>query len=80
MYQDEDILAESDFGNDLSEKRKAFYKQFDETFKLKEKGFDEKMQEFARTTFSNLVGGIAYFYGSSLVQSKHNPVCTHFLK
>lgn len=55
-------------------KREAFYKRFDTTFKLKEKGFNESMQEFARTAFSNLVGGISYFYGSSLVQSKHNPV------
>lgn len=78
--QDKDVLGGSEFDNDLSEKRKAFYKQFDNTFKLREKGFDEKMQEFARTTFSNLVGGIAYFYGSSLVQSKHNPTPVPYWK
>ncbi|KAK3911299.1 Mannosyl-oligosaccharide glucosidase [Frankliniella fusca] len=65
---------------DLNTKRKAFHQKFDLTFKLKEKGFDESMQEFAKAAFSNMIGGVAYFYGSSLVQSIHNPTPVPYWK
>ncbi|KAF9933513.1 Processing alpha glucosidase I [Mortierella alpina] len=45
----------------------AFDKRFEETFYLKKHGYTESMVDFAKATMSNLVGGIGYFYGSSIV-------------
>lgn len=67
-------MQQNEYDKNLNLRRKSFHSQFDATFKLKEKGYNESMIDFAKTAFSNLIGGIGYFYGSSLVQSKHNPV------
>ena len=49
-----------------------FNERFEKVFHLKEKKFSQHEIEFAKSTFSNLIGGIGYFYGSSLVKSKYS--------
>ncbi|KAG0053545.1 Processing alpha glucosidase I [Gryganskiella cystojenkinii] len=51
----------------LSKSIAAFDKRFEETFHLKEYGYSDSMVDFAKATMSNLIGGIGYFYGSSIV-------------
>uniref|UniRef100_A0A1B6DLQ2 Mannosyl-oligosaccharide glucosidase n=1 Tax=Clastoptera arizonana TaxID=38151 RepID=A0A1B6DLQ2_9HEMI len=60
----------------LQDKVNDFNDKFENVFKLKSKNFDEKEILFAQAAFSNLIGGIGYFYGSSRVRSEHtqNPV------
>ncbi|KAF8970494.1 Processing alpha glucosidase I [Entomortierella lignicola] len=45
----------------------SFDERFENTFHLKKQGYSEPMVNFAKATMSNLVGGIGYFYGSSIV-------------
>ncbi|XP_041477006.1 mannosyl-oligosaccharide glucosidase-like [Lytechinus variegatus] len=49
-----------------------FNQRFEEKFGLIEKGYAPDEVAFAKATMSNMIGGIGYFYGSSVVQSKHN--------
>ena len=49
--------------------KEDFDKKFEDKFNLKSKGFDEEHISFAKSTFSNLIGGIGYFYGKSIVTS-----------
>ena len=51
----------------ISEKSSAFDDRFERVFQLKKLGFSEDKQEFGRKAMSNLIGGIAYFYGDSIV-------------
>ncbi|KAI7821737.1 glycoside hydrolase [Gamsiella multidivaricata] len=45
----------------------AFDERFEKTLQLKRHGFNDSMVEFAKATFSNLIGGIGYFYGTSII-------------
>ncbi|KAK5829595.1 glycoside hydrolase [Linnemannia elongata] len=51
----------------ISKAEDAFDKRFEETFHLKQHGYSDSMVKFAKATMSNLVGGIGYFHGSSIV-------------
>ncbi|GES73190.1 glycoside hydrolase family 63 protein [Rhizophagus clarus] len=51
----------------LKSKSQEFDQRFEKTFGLREKGFDDGQIYFAQTIMSNLIGGIGYFYGSSIV-------------
>ena len=54
----------------LSQKQAYFNKKFEETFGLQEKYGDQSQKiKFAQAAMSNMIGGIGYFYGHSLVQS-----------
>ncbi|KAG8041178.1 hypothetical protein G9C98_002166 [Cotesia typhae] len=64
-------LTGKNFDLALLEQRKRFNDKFEKIFKLTEKGFKEDVIEFAKYGFSNLIGSIGYFYGSSQVQSVH---------
>lgn len=55
----------------LKIKENEFKQRFEDTFHLKEKGYDANDIRFAEAALSNMVGGIGYFYGSSRVQSVH---------
>ncbi|KAG0265379.1 Processing alpha glucosidase I [Actinomortierella ambigua] len=46
---------------------KDFDDRFERVFGLQAKGYNAKEVAFAKATMSNLVGGIGYFYGSSIV-------------
>ncbi|XP_061439744.1 mannosyl-oligosaccharide glucosidase [Rhineura floridana] len=49
----------------------AFERRFEATFQLARKGYSLQEQHFARALLSNMLGGMGYFYGHSLVQSPH---------
>ncbi|KAG0341939.1 Processing alpha glucosidase I [Podila humilis] len=51
----------------LAAAESAFDAKFESTFQLKKQGVSESMANFAKATFSNLIGGMGYFYGSSIV-------------
>ncbi|CAB4480583.1 glycoside hydrolase [Rhizophagus irregularis] len=51
----------------LKSKSQEFDQRFEKTFGLREKGFNDSQIYFAQTIMSNLIGGIGYFYGSSIV-------------
>ncbi|XP_074848235.1 mannosyl-oligosaccharide glucosidase isoform X2 [Carettochelys insculpta] len=50
----------------------AFEQRFEETFALGRKGFPLQQQRFAQAALSNMLGGMGYFHGHSLVQSAHS--------
>ncbi|KAK2817119.1 hypothetical protein Q5P01_025310 [Channa striata] len=55
------------------EKRKAeFNLKFEKTFGLQSKGFSQTYIKFAKAALSNMLGGMGYFYGQSVVQSVYN--------
>ncbi|KAJ3411945.1 Processing alpha glucosidase I [Chytridiales sp. JEL 0842] len=44
-----------------------FSDKFEAVFRLKEKGFDKKQIKFAKMLLSNMLGGLGYFHGTSIV-------------
>ncbi|KAM9236603.1 mannosyl-oligosaccharide glucosidase [Leptosomus discolor] len=46
----------------------AFERRFEETFGLGRKGFPPPQRRFAQAALSDLLGGVGYFHGRSLVQ------------
>ena len=48
-----------------------FDEKFEAKFKLEEKGFSKDHIGFAKALLSNMIGGIGYFHGSSLVKSEY---------
>ncbi|XP_014255518.1 mannosyl-oligosaccharide glucosidase GCS1 [Cimex lectularius] len=59
------------FQTALKNKLHEFDTKFEDTFKLKSKNFSDNHIAFAKAVFSNLIGGIGYFYGASRVRSDH---------
>lgn len=55
----------------LAQKIQEFDSRFESTFHLRDKGFNAAALDFARLAFSNMLGSVGYFYGSSRVQSKY---------
>eukprot|EP01121_Diplochlamys_sp_Union-15-3_P015166 TRINITY_DN4956_c0_g1_i1.p1 TRINITY_DN4956_c0_g1~~TRINITY_DN4956_c0_g1_i1.p1 ORF type:complete len:828 (+),score=129.84 TRINITY_DN4956_c0_g1_i1:98-2581(+) len=55
----------------ISQKSQLFESRFNEVFLLKQKGFTTEYQKFAMSTFSNLIGGIGYFYGHYRIHRHH---------
>lgn len=49
-----------------------FEEKFENIFKLQQKNFSVAHIKAAKAALSNMIGGIGYFYGSSLVQSRYN--------
>jgi mannosyl-oligosaccharide glucosidase len=54
----------------LETREKNFDLRFENTFHLKDKGFSDSEVDFAKAAFSNLIGGMAYFYGQSKVTAR----------
>lgn len=65
-------LAENVFDTELNIFRQAFNEKFDSIFKLQEKNYSKSEIAFSKAALSNLIGGIGYFYGFSIVQSEFN--------
>ncbi|CAG8443656.1 9694_t:CDS:10 [Ambispora gerdemannii] len=59
------------FTSGLESSIQEFDQRFEKTFGLSEKGFTEKEIDFAKMALSNLIGGIGYFYGSSIVDRSY---------
>ncbi|CAM1154322.1 MOGS (predicted) [Pycnogonum litorale] len=66
-------LAGKELENNVERHRKDFDERFEKTFELAAKGFNESGITFAKAALSNMLGGIGYFYGKSIVQSADNP-------
>ncbi|ORX53928.1 glycoside hydrolase [Hesseltinella vesiculosa] len=67
-------LTSETLGEWLSVKEKDFDARFDATFGLKEKGFSQEQVQFGQSLLSNLVGGLGYFHGASVVDRSHPPM------
>ncbi|CAB3367365.1 Hypothetical predicted protein [Cloeon dipterum] len=65
------FLASQEFDIELGRHSENFQRKFEDKFQLRAKGYKQEDVVDARATFSNLLGGIGYFYGSSLVMSKY---------
>lgn len=66
-------LGES-LGANLIKKENEFNVRFEKTFHLKKKGFSNSEVEFAQYLLSNMLGGIGYFHGSSVIDRSHSPM------
>ncbi|KAI0566708.1 alpha-glucosidase [Gracilaria domingensis] len=53
----------------LERSRQAFDDKFERVFQLKAKGVSEEEQVFASAALANILGGIGFFYGSSVVNN-----------
>lgn len=63
---------ENQFQQNLNFYKQKFTHKFNSIFNLEAKGFTPSEVAFAKSTMSNLIGGIGYFYGASKVQSEYN--------
>ncbi|KAL0085821.1 glycoside hydrolase [Phycomyces blakesleeanus] len=59
---------------ELAQREKTFDARFQEKFRLHEKGFSDEHVGFAQYLLSNMLGGIGYFHGSSVVDRSHHPL------
>lgn len=64
-------LSRLSFTNLLSNLKMKFDQKFESRFPLKKLAYDEEHISFAKAAFSNMIGGIGYFHGNSLVQSEY---------
>jgi mannosyl-oligosaccharide glucosidase len=63
------------FNEELTRLQKQFDERFENIFQLKTKqNMDGKKIQFAKSTLSNLIGGISYFTGKSLVAKPHQKI------
>ncbi|KAI9471930.1 MAG: glycoside hydrolase [Benjaminiella poitrasii] len=70
---DHPITSES-LSTEIVEKEKKFNTRFEQIFRLKKKGFSNGEVGFAQYLLSNLLGGIGYFHGSSVIDRSHPPM------
>ncbi|XP_071948524.1 mannosyl-oligosaccharide glucosidase-like [Antedon mediterranea] len=56
---------------ELAKYKTKFDGDFEQKFGLVKKGYSAKQIKIAKAILSNLIGGIGYFYGSSIVKSKY---------
>jgi len=66
---DDPPLTGAAYSTELEMQEWRFNDRFEKVFGLKERGFDEEAVNFAQSAMSNMIGGIGYFYGQSLVNS-----------
>lgn len=64
-------LTSKDLTERISSVTTIFSKRFTEVFKPKAPFTDKKYEEFSKSMFSNLVGGIGYFYGNTRVDRSY---------
>ncbi|XP_053712097.1 mannosyl-oligosaccharide glucosidase [Synchiropus splendidus] len=57
---------------ELEQRKAEFDEKFKKTFGLEEKGFKASQVRFAKAALSNMLGGMGYFYGQSVVKSVYN--------
>ncbi|KAL5469057.1 hypothetical protein EMCRGX_G030249 [Ephydatia muelleri] len=69
MFSSTLSISRDKFTTVINEREMAFDARFEKTFGLVAKGFSESEISFAKAAFSNLIGGISYFYGQSKVIS-----------
>ena len=62
-------LKDDVFDAALAEATRRFDDKFEKTFQLNTKKFSKKAIQMAQSTLSNLIGGIGFFNGNSIVKS-----------
>ncbi|ESO96854.1 hypothetical protein LOTGIDRAFT_214385 [Lottia gigantea] len=67
-----ETLSGESYDETLSQHLVEFDNKFSDLFQHRQNGYNNSMVDFAKFAMSNMIGGIGYFYGSSLVQSKYN--------
>jgi len=67
-----DITSE-DLTEEIKKTAQSFEQRFRDVFKLRAPFDQPKYQKFAKSMFSNLFGGIGYFYGDSVVDRSYAP-------
>ncbi|KAG9259869.1 mannosyl-oligosaccharide glucosidase [Astyanax mexicanus] len=65
-------LVGSVLTEELEKRKVAFDEKFETTFGLQTKGFAPSQVKFSKAALSNMVGGMGYFFGQSVVQSVYN--------
>ncbi|KAF7217952.1 mannosyl-oligosaccharide glucosidase [Nothobranchius furzeri] len=65
-------LVSSVMTQELERRKAEFNTKFEKTFRLESNGFSQAQIKFAKAALSNMLGGMGYFYGQSVVQSVHN--------
>jgi mannosyl-oligosaccharide glucosidase len=66
-------LTSDDIAREVEQTTEAFGQRFSSVFPLKAPFNAEKYKKFGRSMFSNLIGGIGYFYGQSVVDRSYAP-------
>ncbi|PKS10672.1 hypothetical protein jhhlp_002428 [Lomentospora prolificans] len=66
-------LTDADLTAQIKANSEAFNDKFSQIFELRAPFKDDKYKSFAKTMFSNLVGGIGYFNGYHLVDRSYAP-------
>ncbi|KAK5654811.1 hypothetical protein OQA88_6847 [Cercophora sp. LCS_1] len=66
-------LTPTDLTREIKEATESFGERFSSVFSLKAPFTAEKYKKFGRSMFSNLIGGIGYFYGQSVVDRSYAP-------
>ena len=72
-FERKDSLSKSVFDSELSRHVKNFEKDFFQNFNFGSK-WSEEHKKFGMAALSNMLGGMAYFHGHSLVQNGEEPV------
>ncbi|RUS86055.1 hypothetical protein EGW08_006209 [Elysia chlorotica] len=65
-------LSKDSFSALIGSKEKEFDAKFEKVFQLEQRNYTVNEIHFAKAALSNMLGGIGYFYGPSLVQSRYN--------
>ncbi|XP_075887768.1 mannosyl-oligosaccharide glucosidase [Nelusetta ayraudi] len=65
-------LVGSQMTQELERRKAEFDAKFDKTFGLQAQGFSQAHIKFGKAVLSNMLGGMGYFYGQSVVQSVYN--------
>ncbi|KAB2581295.1 Glycoside hydrolase family 63 [Lasiodiplodia theobromae] len=66
-------ITSEDLTQEIEATTTAFSKRYNEVLKPQAPFNNEKYNEFSKSLFSNLVGGIGYFYGDSRVDRSYAP-------
>jgi mannosyl-oligosaccharide glucosidase len=66
-------LTSDDIVREVKQTTEAFGERFSSVFPLKAPFNAEKYKKFGKSMFSNLIGGIGYFYGQSVVDRSYAP-------
>ncbi|KAL1880220.1 hypothetical protein VTK73DRAFT_6048 [Phialemonium thermophilum] len=66
-------ISSEDLTREIQQTVGSFDERFSSVFELKAPFNADKYKEFAKNMFSNLIGGIGYFYGHALVDRSYAP-------
>ncbi|MEQ2205618.1 hypothetical protein XENOCAPTIV_005897, partial [Xenoophorus captivus] len=72
FYNRPNQLVGSIMTQELERRKAEFNVKFEKIFGLESKGFSQTYIKFAKAALSNMLGGMGYFYGESVVQSVYN--------